>query len=67
MKQDLMKKDLMKQKTQNSEFSKELQIQLYKDMILYRRFEERVHVAYTTRRKFAGFCHLHIGHAVFDV
>lgn len=41
--------------------SKDLLIQLYKDMILYRRFEERVHVAYTTRRKFAGFCHLHIG------
>ncbi|MEY4631088.1 MAG: hypothetical protein RIQ81_1208 [Pseudomonadota bacterium] len=41
--------------------SKEFLVQLYKDMILYRRFEERVHVAYTTRRKFAGFCHLHIG------
>jgi pyruvate dehydrogenase E1 component alpha subunit len=45
----------------NSSHSKDLLIQLYKDMILYRRFEERVHVAYTTRRKFAGFCHLHIG------
>ena len=36
-------------------------VSMYKEMLLYRRFEERVHVAYTTRRKFAGFCHLHIG------
>jgi len=39
----------------------DLLIAMYKEMLLYRRFEERVHVAYTTRRKFAGFCHLHIG------
>ncbi|MCY4380917.1 MAG: pyruvate dehydrogenase (acetyl-transferring) E1 component subunit alpha [Proteobacteria bacterium] len=35
-------------------------ISLLQDMIFYRRFEERVLVAYT-KMKFAGFCHLHIG------
>jgi pyruvate dehydrogenase E1 component alpha subunit len=33
---------------------------LYKQMLLYRRFEERVNLAYT-KQKFSGFCHLHIG------
>ena len=32
----------------------------YKDMLYYRRFEERVNQAYQ-KGKFAGFCHLHIG------
>lgn len=32
----------------------------YKKMLLYRRFEERVLVAYT-KQKFSGFCHVHIG------
>lgn len=35
-------------------------IDMYQQMCLFRRFEERVGVAYT-RRKFSGFCHLHIG------
>ena len=38
----------------------ELLVSMYKDMCLYRRFEERVGQAYT-KRKFSGFCHLHIG------
>ena len=35
-------------------------IALYKQMLFYRRFEERVQLAYT-KQKFSGFCHLHIG------
>lgn len=35
-------------------------ISVLKEMIFYRRFEERVLAAYT-QLKFAGFCHLHIG------
>jgi pyruvate dehydrogenase E1 component alpha subunit len=37
-----------------------LLVQMYKDMCLFRRFEERVGLAYT-KQKFSGFCHLHIG------
>lgn len=33
---------------------------IYKEMMLYRRFEEKVNVAYQ-KGKFAGFLHLHIG------
>jgi len=33
---------------------------MYRDMVFFRRFEERVGQAYT-KRKFSGFCHLHIG------
>lgn len=33
---------------------------VYKEMMLYRRFEERVNLAYQ-KGKFAGFLHLHIG------
>ncbi len=33
---------------------------MLKEMIFYRRFEERVLAAYT-QQKFSGFCHLHIG------
>lgn len=39
---------------------KELLIGMYKEMALYRRFEERVLNAYT-KQKFSGFCHVHIG------
>ena len=46
------------QKTQLEEPS--FLISLLKEMIFYRRFEERVLSAYT-RQKFSGFCHLHIG------
>ena len=35
-------------------------VDIYKTMCLFRRFEERVGLAYT-KRKFSGFCHLHIG------
>jgi pyruvate dehydrogenase E1 component alpha subunit len=35
-------------------------ISVYKEMLFYRRFEERVLKAYQAG-KFAGFCHLHIG------
>lgn len=35
-------------------------IQMYQQMLFYRRFEERVNQAYT-KQKFSGFCHLHIG------
>lgn len=33
---------------------------MYRQMLFYRRFEERVNLAYT-KQKFSGFCHLHIG------
>lgn len=39
---------------------RELAVSFYRDMLFYRRFEERVQVAYT-QGKFSGFCHLHIG------
>jgi pyruvate dehydrogenase E1 component alpha subunit len=38
----------------------ELLKSVYKEMLFYRRFEERVNQAYQ-KGKFAGFCHLHIG------
>ena len=38
----------------------EVLVSLYKRMLFYRRFEERVNLAYT-KQKFSGFCHLHIG------
>ena len=37
-----------------------LAMSFYRDLLFYRRFEERVQVAYT-QGKFSGFCHLHIG------
>ena len=33
---------------------------MYKEMLFYRRFEERANLAYT-KQKFSGFLHLHIG------
>ena len=41
-------------------YDKELLISIFKEMAFYRRFEERVNLAYT-KQKFSGFCHLHIG------
>jgi pyruvate dehydrogenase E1 component alpha subunit len=38
----------------------DLLLSMYKEMALYRKFEELVNLAYT-QRKFSGFCHLHIG------
>ncbi len=46
-----------KKKTQ---WDKDQLIRMYQDMCLFRRFEERVGLAYT-KQKFSGFCHLHIG------
>ncbi|MDD9950298.1 MAG: thiamine pyrophosphate-dependent enzyme, partial [Zetaproteobacteria bacterium] len=39
---------------------KKLLLKLYREMLFYRRFEEKVNVAYT-KQKFSGFLHLHIG------
>ena len=39
---------------------------MYREMCLFRRFEERVGQAYT-KRKFSGFCHLHIGQEALAV
>ena len=58
-----MKQQTVKNKKPNQDFLKknaELVVAFYRDMLLYRRFEERVQVAYT-QGKFSGFCHLHIG------
>ena len=38
----------------------DLAVLFYRQMLFYRRYEERVQVAYT-KGKFSGFCHLHIG------
>lgn len=43
-----------------SSFDKALLVSMHKEMCLFRRFEERVGLAYT-KQKFSGFCHLHIG------
>ena len=43
-----------------SAVDRDVLIGMYKQMSLFRRFEERVGLAYT-RQKFSGFCHLHIG------
>lgn len=43
-----------------TKLTKERLIEMYQQMCLFRRFEERVGIAYT-KRKFSGFCHLHIG------
>jgi pyruvate dehydrogenase E1 component alpha subunit len=43
-----------------SKLDPELARSMYKEMLFFRRFEERVIQAYQ-KGKFAGFCHLHIG------
>jgi pyruvate dehydrogenase E1 component alpha subunit len=45
---------------------REFLVKMYKDMALFRRFEERVGLAYT-KQKFSGFCHLHIGQEALAV
>ncbi len=45
---------------------KNLLLKMYRDMCLFRRFEERVGLAYT-QQKFSGFCHLHIGQEALAV
>lgn len=51
---------------EGKELSKELLLEIYQEMLLYRRFEERVLQAYT-KRKFAGFCHVYIGQEAVGV
>lgn len=41
-------------------YDKDELISMYREMVFYRKFEEAVNLAYT-KRKFSGFCHLHIG------
>lgn len=41
-------------------------LKMYREMCLFRRFEERVGLAYT-QQKFSGFCHLHIGQEALAV
>jgi len=48
-----------------TKFSKETYIKWYKDMLLIRRFEEKVGQLYI-QQKFGGFCHLYIGQAYRD-
>lgn len=45
---------------QSQALAPDLLISMYKEMLFYRRFEERVNLSYT-QQKFSGFCHLHIG------
>jgi pyruvate dehydrogenase E1 component alpha subunit len=47
-------------KVEHLSVDRALMTAFYKDMLFYRRFEERVNLAYT-QQKFSGFCHLHIG------
>jgi pyruvate dehydrogenase E1 component alpha subunit len=46
--------------------SKNQKVQFYKQMLLFRRFEEKVGQSYT-KQKFSGFCHLHIGQEALAV
>jgi len=45
---------------QKHDIGEELALELMRDMLLYRRFEEKVEEAYAIG-KIGGFCHLHIG------
>ena len=49
-----------KSSSKKQRFDSALFSEIYKEMLFYRRFEERVNQAYQ-KGKFAGFCHLHIG------
>ena len=49
-----------------SAIDNDLVVSMYKEMCFFRRFEERVGIAYT-KRKFSGFCHLHIGQEALAV
>lgn len=54
---------MKKNKTAAKKFSTteaKFYLKLYRQILFLRRFEERVHIAYT-QGKFSGFCHLHIG------
>ena len=52
--------------TKTDSLDDNLVIKMYQQMCLFRRFEERVGIAYT-KRKFSGFCHLHIGQEALAV
>lgn len=55
-----MNRGQKERKVEHLAVERDLMIRFYKDMLFYRRFEERVNLAYT-QQKFSGFCHLHIG------
>src|SRR5689334_8877731 len=55
-----MMKGHKENKVEHLAVDRALMTAFYKDMLFYRRFEERVNLAYT-QQKFSGFCHLHIG------
>ena len=54
------KKTKKSESTATTKFSKEIYVKWYKDMLLIRRFEEKVGQLYI-QQKFGGFCHLYIG------
>ncbi len=54
------KKSIATRTANTAAMTKSMAIEAYQEMCYYRRFEELVGVAYT-KRKFSGFCHLHIG------
>ena len=56
----------MTSKKVKTDLTKDQLIDMYKEMCFFRRFEERVGLAYT-KRKFSGFCHLHIGQEALAV
>lgn len=54
------KKSKKSEASATTKFSKEIYVKWYKDMLLIRRFEEKVGQLYI-QQKFGGFCHLYIG------
>ena len=56
----------LEEKAPHVEIDKDQAVSMYQEMCFYRRFEERVGLAYT-KRKFSGFCHLHIGQEALAV
>ena len=56
----------MTSKSKKTNLSKDQLIEMYKQMCFFRRFEEKVGLAYT-KGKFSGFCHLHIGQEALAV
>ena len=56
----------MTAKSSKSKLDTSTIVDMYQQMCLFRRFEERVGIAYT-KRKFSGFCHLHIGQEALAV
>lgn len=54
------KSETKKSSTKGTKFSKETYVRWYKDMLLMRRFEEKISQLYI-QQKFGGFLHLYIG------